>query len=144
MTDSRKIKIKKIHPDAIIPRYAHNGDAGLDLFTIESLELEPRERKTVPLGLAIEIPEGYVGLIWDKSGLSHKYGIKSFGGVIDSSYRGEIHVGVINLSDKFFSFEKGHKIGQLLIQKVEQINFEEVDELTDSSRGAGGFGSTGR
>ena len=138
------MKIKKIHPDAIVPCYAHPGDAGLDLFTIESLELEPRERKTVPLGLAIEIPDGYVGLIWDKSGLSHKYGIKSFGGVIDSSYRGEIHIGVINLSDKFFSFEKGHKIGQLLIQKVEQIKFEEVDELADSNRGAGGFGSTGK
>ena len=139
-----KIEIKKIHPDATIPRYAHHGDAGLDLFTIESLELEPRERKTVPLGLAIEIPAGYVGLIWDKSGLSHKYGIKSFGGVIDSSYRGEIHVGVINLSDKFFSFEKGHKIGQLLIQKIEQVHFEEVDKLTDSPRAAGGFGSTGK
>lgn len=139
-----KVKIKKLHPEAIIPRYAHKGDAGLDLFTVDSLELEPGERKSVPLGLAVEIPVGYVGLIWDKSGLSHKYGIKSFGGVIDSSYRGEIHVGVINLSDKFFSFEKGHKIGQLLIQKVEQVNFEEVDELTDSSRAAGGFGSTGK
>ena len=144
MTDSRKIKIKKIHPEAIIPRYAYHSDAGSDLFTVESLELEPGERKSVPLGLAIEIPDGYVGLIWDKSGLSHKYGIKTFGGVIDAGYRGEIHIGVINLSDKFFSFEKGHKIGQLLIQKVEQVKFEEVDELTDSSRGAGGFGSTGK
>ena len=139
-----KIEIKKIHPDAIIPRYAHSGDAGLDLFTIESLELETGERKTMPLGLAVEIPNGYVGLIWDKSGLSHKYGIKSFGGVIDSGYRGEVHIGVINLSDKFFSFEKGHKIGQLLIQKIEQVDFEEVDELSDSIRGAGGFGSTGK
>ncbi|HEY4476809.1 MAG TPA: dUTP diphosphatase [Candidatus Paceibacterota bacterium] len=139
-----KIKIRKVHPAAVIPRYAHPGDAGLDLFTVESLELEPRERKSVPLGLALEIPEGYVGLIWDKSGLSHKYGIKGFGGVIDSNYRGEIHVGVINLSDKFFSFEKGHKIAQLLIQKIELVNFEEVDELTDSPRGVGGFGSTGK
>src|SRR3989344_8520968 len=139
-----KIEIKKIHPDATIPRYAHHGDAGLDLFTIESLEREPRERKTVPLGLAIEIPAGYVGLIWDKSGLSHKYGIKSFGGVIDSSYRGEIHVGVMNLSDKFFSFEKGQKIAQLLIQRIENVQFEEVEKLSQSQRGEGGLGSTGK
>jgi dUTP pyrophosphatase len=139
-----KIKIKKVHTDAKIPHYAHRGDAGMDLFTVEPFELEPGERKTVPLGLAIEIPEGYVGLVWDKSGLSHKYGLKNFGGVIDSGYRGEIHVGIMNLSDKFFSFEKGHKVAQLLIQKVETIDFEEVEKLTDSDRGDGGFGSSGK
>lgn len=139
-----RIKIKKVHPDAQIPKYAHEGDAGLDLYTVEAFELEPGERKSIPLGIAIEIPEGYVGLIWDKSGLSHKYGIKHFGGVIDSGYRGEIHAGIMNLSDKFFKFEKGHKIAQLLIQKIEQVDFEEVGELSDSSRGNGGLGSTGR
>lgn len=139
-----KIRIKKTHPDAIVPRYAHDGDAGLDLFTVEPLELEPGERKSISLGLAVEIPDGYVGLIWDKSGLSHKYGIKTFGGVIDAGYRGEIHVGVMNLSDKFFSFEKGHKIAQLLIQKIEQADLEVVAELSVSSRGASGLGSTGQ
>ncbi len=139
-----KIKIKKLHSDARIPHYAHVGDAGVDLFTVEPFELEPRERKSVPLGLAIEIPEGYVGLIWDKSGLSHKFGIKSFGGVVDSGYRGEIHAGIMNLSDKFFSFEKGHKIAQLLIQKIEQADFEEVQELTVTDRGENGFGSSGK
>ncbi len=139
-----KIKIKKLHPDARIPHYAHVGDAGVDLFTVEPFELEPGERKSVPLGLAIEIPEGYVGLIWDKSGLSHKFGIKSFGGVVDSGYRGEIHAGIMNLSDKFFSFEKGHKIAQLLIQKIEQADFEEVQELTVTDRGENGFGSSGK
>jgi dUTP pyrophosphatase len=98
----------------------------------------------VPLGLSIEIPEGHVGLIWDKSGLSHKYGIKNFGGVIDSGYRGEVHAGIMNLSDKFFSFEKGHKIAQLLIQKIENIEFEETDELSDTDRGQNGFGSSGK
>ncbi len=112
-----KIKIKKIHPDAIIPKYAHPGDAGMDLYTVEAFELEPSERKSIPLGISIEIPEGYVGLMWDKSGLSHKYGIKTFGGVIDSGYRGEIHAGVMNLSDKYFKFEKGQKIIQLLSTK---------------------------
>jgi len=139
-----KVKIKKLHPNAIIPSYAHAGDAGMDLFTVEPFELEPMERKSVPLGLAIEIPEGYVGLVWDKSGLSHKYGLKNFGGVIDSGYRGEIHAGIMNLSDKFFSFEKGQKIAQLLIQKVEHVDFQESSELTDTDRGKGGFGSSGK
>lgn len=139
-----KIQIKKIHPDAKIPHYVHIGDAGMDLFTVEPFELEPGERKSVPLGLSMEIPEGYVGLIWDKSGLSHKYGIKTFGGVIDSGYRGEIHAGVMNLSDRFFSFEKGHKIAQIVIQKVETIDFEEVQELSDSERGQNGLGSSGK
>ncbi|MDB5239056.1 MAG: dut [Candidatus Parcubacteria bacterium] len=139
-----KVHIKKLHPDAKIPEYAHAGDAGVDLFTIEPFELEPGERKSIPLGLAIEIPPGYVGLMWDKSGLSHKCGIKSFGGVIDSGYRGEIHAGVLNLSDKFFSFDKGQKVIQLLIQKVERVDFEEADELSDSARGNAGFGSSGK
>lgn len=139
-----EIKINKLHPEARVPEYAHPGDAGVDLFTVEPFELEPMERKTVSIGLAVEIPDGYVGLIWDKSGLSHRYGIKTFGGVIDSGYRGEIHVGVMNLSDRFFSFEKGHKIAQLLIQKVEQTKFIEVEKLSDSSRGDNGLGSTGR
>ena len=139
-----KIKIKKLHPDAKIPHYANEGDAGLDLFTIEPFEIEPGERKSIPLGLALEIPEGYVGLLWDKSGLSHKYGIKSFGGVIDSGYRGEIHAGIMNLSDKFFSFEKGHKIIQLLIQKVEHVEFEEASDLLSTIRGEKGFGSSGQ
>ena len=139
-----KVKIKKLHPDAIIPRYAQPGDAGMDLFVPEAFELEPGERKSIPLGFAIEIPPGHVGLIWDKSGLSHKYGIKTFGGVIDSGYRGEWHVGVINLSDKFFGFEKGHKIAQLLLQQVETVDFEEVKNLSETERGVGGFGSTGK
>jgi dUTP pyrophosphatase len=139
-----KIKIKKLHSDARIPHYAHPGDAGMDLYTIEPFELEPGERKSIGLGLAFEIPCGCVALMWDKSGLSHKYGIKIFGGVIDSGYRGEIHAGVMNLSNKFFRFEKGHKIAQLLIQKVETVEIEEKDELSSTERGDGGFGSTGK
>lgn len=139
-----KIKIKKIHSDAIIPKYAHHDDAGMDLFSIDSFEMEPGERKSIPLGVSIEIPNGYVGLIWDKSGLSHKYGIKTFGGVIDAGYRGEIHAGIMNLSDKYFKFEKGHKVAQLLIQKIDTIEFEEVGELDSTDRGDGSFGSTGK
>jgi dUTP pyrophosphatase len=80
----------------------------------------------------------------DKSGISHKYGIKSFGGVIDSGYRGEIHVGIMNLSDKFFLFEKGHKIAQLIIQEFKHVEFEETKELNFSIRGENGLGSTGK
>lgn len=139
-----RIKIKKIHPDAQIPRHAYAGDAGVDLCCVESFEMAPGERKSIPLGIAIEIPDGYVALIWDKSGLSHKYGIKTFGGVIDAGYRGEIHAGLMNLTDKFFSFEKGHKVAQLLIQKVEHLEFEETDQLSETIRGQFGFGSTGK
>lgn len=138
------IKIKKLHNNAIIPKHAHYNDAGMDLFCIESFEMLSNERKSIPIGIAIEIPDGYVGLIWDKSGISQKYGIKTFGGVVDAGYRGEICVGLMNLSDKSFKFEKGYKIAQLLIQKIENVEIEEVNELNDTSRGDGGFGSTGK
>lgn len=139
-----KLKIKKLHPDARIPSFAHPGDAGIDLYVPETVELKPGERKSVPLGLALEIPKGYVGLMWDRSSASHKFGIKSFGGVIDAGYRGEIHAGVMNLSDKTYVFEKGHRIIQILIQPVSQPKIVEVEELSESPRGEGGFGSTGK
>lgn len=138
------IKVKKLHPDAIIPHIAHVGDAGCDLFATESVTLYPGERGQVPTGLALELPLGYVSLIWDKSGISHKGGIKTLGGVIDSGYRGEIMIGVINLGNEAYTFEKGHKVAQMLIQKIETPTFEEVIELSDTSRGEGGFGSTGK
>lgn len=139
-----KMRIRKLHKDAIIPKYAHLDDAGMDLYAIESFEIKSNERKSIPTGIAIEIPDGHVGLIWDKSGLSHKYGLKTFGGVIDSGYRGEVTIGLMNLSKENFKFEKGHKIAQILIQKIERIEFEEVDKLNDSLRGEKGFGSTGK
>ena len=139
-----KLKIKKLHPDAEIPHFANPGDAGMDLYVPERVTLMPGERKTVDLGLALEIPDGYVGLMFDKSGPSHLHGIKTFGGVIDSGYRGEIHAGVMNLSDRSFVFEKGHKIVQILIQKVEHPDIVVVKKLSKTNRGAKGFGSTGR
>ncbi len=139
-----KIKIQKLNPEAKIPAYAHSNDAGMDLFALDAFEMLPNERKSIPTGIAFEIPDGYVGLVWDKSGLSHKYGIKTFGGVIDAGYRGEVCVGLMNLSDTSFRFEKGHKLAQILIQKIEHVEFEEVKELNGSSRGAGAFGSTGK
>lgn len=139
-----QIKIRKLHKDAKLPTYAHTNDAGMDLYCLDEFEMKPGERKSISVGIAVEIPDGYVGLIWDKSGLSHKYGIKTFGGVIDAGYRGEISVGLMNLSDEHFKFEKGHKVAQFLIQKIEHVEFEETDQLNETLRGDGGFGSTGK
>jgi len=92
----------------------------------------------------MEISDGFVGLIWDKSGLSHKHGLKTLGGVIDAGYRGEIKIGIINLGTKKYILEKGHKVAQMIIQKRELCEIEEVAELSDTVRGEGGFGSTGK
>jgi dUTP pyrophosphatase len=139
-----KIKIKKLDPDAKIPSYAHPGDAGMDMFANETVTVEPGQSVKIRTGVAMEIPEGHVGLMWDKSGLSVNHGLKVLGGVIDSGYRGESLLGVINLSKVPYTFEKGHKVCQMLIQKVENPEIEEVEGLTDTSRGEGGFGSTGK
>jgi dUTP pyrophosphatase len=139
-----KLKIKKLNSKAIVPYYAHPDDAGFDLFSTEIMEIAPMSRVQIPIGIAIEIPEGFVGLIWDKSGLSHKNGLKTLGGVIDSGYRGEVKVGLINLSSEVYLLEKGHKVAQMIIQKKETCEIVEVDELSDTSRGEGGFGSTGK
>lgn len=137
------LRFKKIHKDAKIPSYAYKGDAGLDLYIPESLIIKKGERKSVALGIAIEIPDGYVGILFDKSGLSHKYGLKSYGGIIDSGYRGEIHVGMMNLSDLDYEFKTGEKIIQILIIPIVQAEVVEVDDLSDSDRGTGAFGSSG-
>ena len=139
-----QIKIKRLLTEAIIPSYAHYDDAGLDLFSTEDVLVKIDQRIQVSTGIAIEISEGHVGLIWDKSGLSHKYGLKTLGGVIDSSYRGEIKVGIINLGDEDYKIEKGHKIAQMIIQQKITADILEVDELEESKRGVGAFGSTGK
>ena len=138
------LKIKKIHLDAKIPSYAHHDDAGFDLYSTENVLLKRGTRFAVPTGITMAIPEGYVGLIWDKSGLAVNHGIKTIGGVIDSTYRGEILVGVINFGEKDYLFEKGHKVAQMIIQKKETVDFEEVEELNETKRGKGNFGSTGK
>lgn len=138
------LKIKKLHPNAKIPSYANYGDAGFDLYVPESITLEPGDRRTIPLGLAVEIPDGYVGLMFDKSSLSHKQGLKTFGNVIDSGYRGEVHAGLINQSGVTQTLEAGQKIIQMLIIPVMRVDIEEANELSPSERGAGGFGSSGK
>jgi len=143
MANKLKIKAKKLHPEAIIPNYAHPGDAGLDLYSVDNLVLKAGERALVPTGLALELPEGHVALIWDKSGVAAKSGIKTMGGVIEHTYRGEYKVVMFNTSKQDFEIKKGQKIAQLLIQPIMTAEVEEVKELSETSRGAGGFGSTG-
>ncbi|OHA79708.1 MAG: deoxyuridine 5'-triphosphate nucleotidohydrolase [Candidatus Yonathbacteria bacterium RIFCSPHIGHO2_01_FULL_44_41] len=133
-----------MHPDAKLPTYAHNGDAGFDLYAIESVTIRVSERVLVSTGISMEIPDGYVGLIWDKSGLSMNHGLKNLGGVVDAGYRGEIKAGMVNLSAEDYTITVGHKVAQMLIQKVEHAEITEVAELSDSTRGKGGFGSTGK
>jgi dUTP pyrophosphatase len=139
-----KIKIKRLHPDLQIPKYAHPGDAGMDIYSLEDVVLKSGERHHFKAGFALELPEGYVALIWDKSGLASKYGITCFGGVIEYTYRGEYGVVLYNAGDEDFHVSCGDKIAQLLIQKIETAEIEEVKELSDSLRGEGGFGSTGK
>lgn len=127
-----------------MPKYAREGDAGMDLFALEEVKVKPREIARIRSGIALEIPEGYVGLCWDKSGLSMNHGIKVLAGVIDSSFRGELVMAVINLSKEPYIFEKGHKVMQMLVQKIELCQIIESAELSDSERGEHGFGSTGK
>lgn len=137
------IRIKKLKEDAVLPQYAHPGDAGMDFFSNEELNLKPGERRLVLTGISMAIPENYVGLIWDKSGIAANFGIKTMAGVVDASYRGEIKILLRNTSQEEFKVEKGMKIAQMLIQPVEQKELIEVEELDETERQEGGFGSTG-
>ena len=138
------LKIKKLREDAILPRYAREGDAGMDVFSLEEYNLKPGERKTFQLGFSMEFEKGYVALVWDKSGLASKHGIKTMAGVIDHNYRGEYAIVLFNTSKENYKIEKGHKIAQILIQSVISAQIQEVKELSNTERGEGGFGSTGK
>ena len=138
-----KIRFQKILAEAIIPHYAHHGDAGMDIFSAEETIIKVGERKNIRTGIKMELPEGFVGLVWDKSGLALKNGIKTMAGVIDAGYRGEIGIVLVNLSGQDYKIEKGQKIAQMLIQKVERAEIEDTQELSETKRGDGGFGSTG-
>ena len=139
-----ELKIKKLHPNLKIPKYAHTGDAGFDLYVPEEVTIKSGERLSIPLGIAMEIPEGHAGLLLDKSGLSHRHGLKSFGGVIDAGYRGELHAGIMNLGKVSYTLKAGDKIIQMLIMPVVCVDIVETDNLSDSSRGIGAFGSSGK
>jgi len=138
-----KLSIKKLHPDAKLPSYAHVSDAGMDFFTLEEVTILPGERVAIKTGIAMAIPDGFVGLFWDKSGVAVKRGLKTIAGVIDAGYRGEVLIGLHNLGHEPQVFKAGEKIAQMLIQAVEHPELIEVDDLDETARGKGGFGSTG-
>ena len=138
-----ELKVKKIHPAAKLPAYGHPGDAGLDLFSCGEAELAPGEVKAIPTGLEMAIPPGHVGLVWDKSGLSLE-AVHRLAGVVDAGYRGEVRVVLANLGRGLFKISQGMKIAQMLVQPVQSVTVVEADTLEATSRGRGGFGSTGR
>src|ERR1700678_2034183 len=141
-----KIRIKKLHPDAILPSYAHgpDEDAAQDLRALERIVLTPGAAQAVPTGIAIELPRGHEAQVRPRSGLALKHSVTVNFGTIDPGYRGEIGVVMFNLGSAEYVVEKGDRIAQLVIAKYEAVEWEEGDELGDSKRGAGGFGSSGR
>ena len=139
-----ELKVVKLNKDAKIPLRAYPADAGLDLFSSEKISIAPGQILGIKTGIAIELPPGTAGLIWDKSGLAKNFGIKTLGGVIDQNYRGEIIVLLTNLSTIPHHLEIGDKIAQLLIQKIETPKIIESKNITKTDRGSGGFGTTGR
>ncbi|MBZ5601620.1 MAG: dUTP diphosphatase [Acidobacteriia bacterium] len=140
-----KIRIKKLHPDAVLPVYAHGAeeDAGVDLRAVERIVLSPHKSQGVPTGLAIELPPGYEAQVRPRSGMALKHSVTVNFGTIDPGYRGEIRVIMFNLSGADYVIEKGDRIAQLVVARYEAVEWEE-GELGDSVRGAGGFGSSGR
>ncbi len=137
------INIKKLHVDAKIPTAGTEHAAGFDLHSIEDYEFQSGETHAVPTGIAIEIPEGKALFIWDRSGMGFK-GMHRFAGLIDSDYRGELKIILFNSKKENFKILKGERIAQGVIQDYYQPEFQEVDELSETIRGHGGFGSTGK
>jgi dUTP pyrophosphatase len=139
------VAVRRLREDAVLPRQAYEGDAGLDLAACERVELGPGERAVVPTGIAVEIPEGYAGFVQPRSGLAARHGITIVNspGLVDSGYRGEIRVVLLNTDARAsFTVEPGARIAQLVIAPVASLRLVEVDELAASERGARGFGSS--
>ena len=143
---SLSIPLKNLAPDLEAPSCAYAGDAGVDLRATCDFELKPFERKLIPSGIAIALPEGYAGFVMPRSGLAAKHGISIVNapGLIDSNYRGEIKISLINLDpNETFRASRGDRIAQLVVMRVEEASFTLCDELEESARGASGFGSSG-
>lgn len=146
MPNSVCVPLKKLDESAIVPSSAYAGDAGVDLCSMQDCVLQPFERTLIPTGLAIELPDGFAGFVLPRSGLAVKHGISIVNapGLIDSNYRGEVKVCLVNLDPHSpFTIEKGDRIAQLVVMPVPSVSFSQVDELQDSERGSGGFGSSG-
>lgn len=146
MTNSETIRVKRLDPELPLPKRAHAGDAGADLYAAEDVTLQPGERALVGTGIAIALPMGTVGLIHPRSGLAAKHGltIVNSPGTVDAEYRGELKVCLLNTdATEPFEVTHGMRIAQLVVQRVELVEFEEVEQLDDTARGAKGYGSTG-
>jgi len=141
-----EISIRRLDPDVPLPSYAHPGDAGADLVTTQDITLKPGERALVPTGISIALPEGYAAFVHPRSGLAARHGLSIVNtpGTVDAGYRGEIKVALINHDQtEPVVLNRGDRIAQLVIQRVEHAVFVEVEDLPESARGAGGYGSTG-
>ena len=138
-----QVQIKKLHEDARIPSRNSAGDAGYDLYAIGHDVIKAGERQLVPTGISISVPRGHYGRVAPRSGLALRNGIDVFAGVIDAGYRGEVGVLLVNFGNKSFSFRKGDRIAQLIIERCHEVDWQEVDELNGTARGDGGFGSSG-
>lgn len=140
------VRIKRLDRGLPLPAYAHDGDAGLDLYAAEDCTLGPLERALLPTGVAVAIPEGYAGFVQPRSGLALRRGLTFVNspGLIDSHYRGEIKLIAINTDPvEPLAITRGEKIAQLVVQRVERVRLLEADDLDETVRGEGGFGSTG-
>jgi dUTP pyrophosphatase len=138
------VKFKKLSDDVTLPSYGRPGDAGLDVFSREDKTLVPGEQHIFKTGFALAVPPGFVSLIWDRSGMAAKNGVKTMAGVLDHTYRGEVGVVLMNLTQKPYEVKAGDRIAQMLIQPVHTAEIEVVDDLEESHRGAGAWGSSGR
>ena len=136
------LRVRRLDPKAALPTRAHPDDAGLDLYALEDVEIESNGGELLRTGVAMAIPKGYVGMIADRSSFGKK-GLKTAGGIIDAGYRGEVKVIARNLTQEPFSIRRGERIAQLLLIPIATPQIEEVLDLGETSRGAGGFGSTG-
>lgn len=146
------IKVKKIHHNAVIPKFAHPTDTGFDLFTVESVRIHPNQKSVIRTGLIFELPEGWGIQVRNKSGITMKgvpnllgnnADIVVYMGTIDQAYRGEVGIMVKNISNKTIAIPVGTKLAQGVLERVYQCTFEEVEEVSETDRGEGGFGSTG-
>ena len=138
-----EIKVKKLSTSAITPTKANEFDAGWDLYASEDAIIDPSKTELISTDISFAIPDGYVGLIWDRSGMAAKRGLHRFAGVIDSGYRGEVKVCLWNSADKYCIIHAGERIAQIIFQEVPQFSLKEVASLDDTERGEGGFGSSG-
>lgn len=146
VSETVPVAVRQLDPELPLPAYAHPGDAGADLVAAQDVELAPGARALVRTGIAIALPEGYVGLVHPRSGLATRLGVTVLNapGTVDAGYRGEIMVNLINHDPEHSAkIARGDRIAQLVVQRVERADFLRVDELPDSVRGAGGHGSTG-